>query len=48
MSGYWIGKAQDEGMRPVLFKLRSGVVAAAIKKKAGKLKKTDLYSSVFI
>ena len=43
-----IGKARDGVMRPVLVKLRSGVVAAAIRKKAGKLKKTDSYSSVFI
>ena len=42
------GRVQEGVTRPVLVKLRSGAVAAGIRRKAGRLKKTDSLKSVFI
>ena len=42
-------EVKREGVtRPVLVKLRSGVVAAGIRKNACKLKKTDSFRAVYI
>ena len=43
-----VGKTREGKIRPVLVKLRSTAVAAQIRRKAGKLKKTEMFSSVFI
>ena len=43
-----IGVKREGVTRPVLVKLRSGVVAAGIRRNAGKLKKTDLFRTVYI
>ena len=43
-----IGKVREGATRPVLVKLRSGAVAAGIRRKAGRLKNTDSFKSVFI
>ena len=43
-----IGRVREGVTRPVLVKLRSGALAAAIRRKADWLKKTDSFKSVFI
>ena len=43
-----IRKQKEGATRPVLVKLRSGAVAAGIRRKTGELKKLDSFLSVFI
>ena len=43
-----IGVQREGATRQVIVKLRSGVVAAGIRRNAGKLKKTDLFKTVYI